>query len=231
MTPTPSSSSDGLIVEDLCRRFGPRWVLVRLFFNVPRGSALLLTGPNGSGKTTLLRCLAAALKPHQGGATFGGQHLWEDRHVARRDIALLSHATHLYDDLSASQNMAVWARLGGYELSAIPGLLERVGLADVGTRAVGLFSAGMKRRLTLARTLLKKPSLVLFDEPFSALDPEGRALVGEIITEIRQSGATMILSTHHHHLGAQYCDHLLSLEAGQIAYFGKMPQDFGGLSS
>lgn len=180
---------------------------------------MLLLGPNGSGKTTLLRCLATALKPHHGQATFDGRDLWADRRALRRDIALLSHETALYHDLSARQNLVSWARMGGFDAD-VDALLDRVGLAETGPKAVRSFSAGMKRRLALARALLKQPRLVLFDEPFSALDPAGRELVGEILTEVRAAGATLIVSTHHAHVGARWCDDAIRLEAGQIAWRG-----------
>lgn len=215
----PTTLNDSLVVEGLARRFGPRWVLARVSLTVPAGGAMLLVGPNGSGKTTLLRCLATALKPHAGGASFGGADLWAERHELRRKIALLSHATRLYDDLSARQNLDVWARMGGLRAD-LDALLERVGLPDSGPKPVRAFSAGMKRRLALARVLLKKPRLALFDEPFSALDPQGRELVGEVLQEIRGSGSTLVLSTHHHALGARYCDTAIRLEAGQVAWRG-----------
>lgn len=213
----------GLVVDGLARRFGPRWVLARLSFEVPAGEALLLLGPNGSGKTTLLRCLATALKPHHGSVTLDGTDLWADRHTQRRHIALLSHASRLYADLSARENLAVWSSMGSYEAD-LDALLQRVGLPDVGRRPVRAFSAGMKRRLALARALLKQPRLVLFDEPFSALDPQGRELVAEILHELRGRGATLILSTHHPRIGARFCEHALRLDGGRIVWRGPADQ-------
>ncbi len=207
------------MVDGLARRFGPRWVLAHVSFSVPPGGALLLLGPNGSGKTTLLRCLATALRPHEGHITFDGANLWDERRTVRRDIALLSHAARLYEDLSARQNLMAWARMGSYNAD-LDALLERVGLAETGARAVRAFSAGMRRRLALARALLKRPRLVLFDEPFSALDPQGRALVGEVLNELREAGATLLLSTHHAHIGARYTDSAVRLDGGQIVWRG-----------
>ncbi|MCB9682717.1 MAG: heme ABC exporter ATP-binding protein CcmA [Alphaproteobacteria bacterium] len=211
--------SSGLVVRSLSRRFGRRWVLARVSLEVPRGSALMLLGPNGSGKTTLLRCLATALKPHDGGATFDGVPLWPERHTLRRDIALLSHATALYDDLSARENLSAWARMGAYDAD-VDALLARVGLADTGARPTRDFSAGMKRRLALAKALVKTPRLLLLDEPFSALDPHGRALMGDVIDEILDRGATMVLTTHHPGLGARFCPQAVRLTDGQVTWRG-----------
>lgn len=215
----PEATASGLHIDQLSRRFGPRWVLVRVTVQVPPGGGLLLLGPNGSGKTTLLRCLATALKPHLGTATFDGQDLWAQRRELRSDIALLSHDNRLYDDLSARQNLTAWARMGAYDIDA-DALLERVGLQDTGLRPVRAFSAGMRRRLALARALIKRPRLVLFDEPFSALDPQGRALVHEVLAELQQGGATLVLSTHHAQLGATHCEQAVRLDGGQIVWRG-----------
>jgi len=214
-----TAPSTGLHVRDLSRRFGPRWVLARVHLRVDAGESLLLLGPNGSGKTTLLRCLAAALKPHHGEATFNGVPIWEGRRIHRRHAELLSHASRLYADLGAAQNLSVWAQMGGYEAD-VHALLQRVGLHEVGPRPVRTFSAGMKRRLALARALLKRPQLVLFDEPFSALDPQGRDLVGDILSELREGGSTLVLSTHHPALGARYAEQAVVLESGQVRWRG-----------
>ena len=221
MTVVPANA--GLSVRGLARRFGPRWVLQRVSLEVPAGGALMLVGPNGSGKTTLLRCLATALKPHDGVATFEGHDLWTERRELRDHIALLSHATALYDDLSARENMVVWARMGGMTAD-VDALLARVGLPDTGTRPARAFSAGMRRRLALARALLKSPRLVLFDEPFTALDPVGRDMLGSVLRDIRATGATLVLSTHHPEIAGAYCDTAARLEDGKIVWRG-LPAD------
>jgi heme exporter protein A len=215
-------ASAPLVVRDLSRRFGPKWVLVRVGFELPAGGGLLLLGANGSGKTTLLRVLATALRPHHGEARWGGRPLWDDREALRPAIALWSHATHLYDDLSARENLLVWARLGGYpsDAATLGARLARVGLADTGDRPVRAFSAGMKRRLALARTLLKRPRLALLDEPFTNLDAEGTALVGAVIDELKADGASVILSTHTPDLGRRHCERALRLEDGRVAWAG-----------
>jgi heme exporter protein A len=211
---------DGLRVTDLSRRFGPRWVLARVSFAVGPGQGLMLLGANGSGKTTLLRCLGTALKPHGGGATWDGVDVWTERDQLRPAIALLSHATRLYDDLSATQNLRAWASMGGYDPGAIPALLDRVGLSATADRPAGAFSAGMRRRLALALALMKRPRLALFDEPFTSLDVEGRALVHDVLDELAASGATLIVSTHHPESGARHCARALRLGDGRVVWEG-----------
>lgn len=205
-------------MNDLSRRFGPRWVLTHVSFSVPAGGALLLLGANGSGKTTLLRCLSTALRPHHGQLLLHGEDLWSERARARGDVALLGHATRLYEDLTAGENLGVWARLAG--LRPDPALLDRVGLGATGDRPVRAFSAGMKRRLALAVALLKRPKLALFDEPFTSLDTDGRALMGAVIDEVRASGAIVVLCTHHPAIGARHCEQAIRLDGGRVSWQG-----------
>jgi heme exporter protein A len=145
--------------------------------------------------------------------------LWEHRALLRTEIAYLGHQAHVYDDLSAGENLEVWARLGGYSVD-IPRLLERVGL-DPGRRdAVRTFSAGMRRRIALARMLLKAPKLVLLDEPFTALDPVGRELMLSVIRELKGRGAAVLMATHEAAISSQVCGRALALEAGCVRYDG-----------
>lgn len=216
--PSPHSTAD-LHVEDVSRHFGRRWALARVSFDLPAGASLLLLGANGSGKTTLLRTLATAIAPHRGTVRWGGQDLWQHRHALRPRIALLSHASGLYADLTGRENLQVWAAMAGLPTS-VDRFLDRVGLLQHAERPVRTYSAGMTRRLALARLLLKTPTLALLDEPFSALDPSGRQVVHEVVSELRSQGASLILSTHHPGLAATLCDSALRLESGQIVWRG-----------
>lgn len=206
--------TSGLIVDDLARRFGKRWAVARVTFSLPRGEALMLTGANGSGKTTLLRCIATALRPSHGSAHWNGQDLWDQRAECRPVISLYSHASALYDDLSGPDNLTLWAKLAGREAQ----VAER--LAEVGLEhrpdPVRTYSAGMKRRLALARALLKDPELLLLDEPFAALDPEGRDLVLDLARTRQAKGTTLVLATHIPNEAAKLCGRHIHLEAGQI---------------
>lgn len=174
----------------------------------------MMTGPNGSGKSTLLRCLATALKPHQGQVLFEGQDLWSNRRSLRHRIAYLGHQLHVWDDLSPRQNLQAWSRMTG-RADRSAELLQRVSLDPTRSDPVRALSAGMKRRLALARMLLKSPSLALLDEPFGALDPEGRQLVLSVIEDLKADGATVLLATHLPDFAAPLCSHHLALESGR----------------
>lgn len=215
---TRTGPASAVQVRGLARRWGPRWVLGGVDLDVPTGSACMLTGANGSGKTTLLRCIATALRPHLGSVTVLGHAAWPERDVVRPKIGLLSHELRLYDDLSARDNLAVWAGLGGLTLD-LRAWLDRVHLPDR-PDPVRTFSAGMRRRVALALVWMKQPQLWLLDEPFAALDPEGRRLVGDLVASERGRGATVIIATHHPATTAPSCDIAAHLEGGRVVWTG-----------
>jgi heme exporter protein A len=208
-----------LHIDDLSRRYGRRWALIHVSTTLAAGQGCMLVGANGSGKSTLIKCLATALHPHQGRALLDGEDLWLQRARLRPKIAYLGHQAHVYGDLSATENLKVWADLGGYTPD-ISQLLNRVGLDPTRHDAVRTFSAGMQRRIALARMLLKKPKLVLLDEPFTALDPTGRELMISVIAELKASGAAVLMATHHPAESAQVCERALALDAGKVKYDG-----------
>ncbi|MCB9677496.1 MAG: heme ABC exporter ATP-binding protein CcmA [Alphaproteobacteria bacterium] len=201
--------------DQVARRFGPRWALGGITLSIGAGEGVMLTGPNGSGKSTLLRCLSTALKIHHGEIRVGGQELWANRQTIRPSIGFLSHAGYLYDDLSGADNLRVWAKLGGMTADPHP-LLERVGLPPKRLDPVRTYSQGMRRRLALARLMLQKPKIVLLDEPYTALDADGRRLVTDLAREFRESGATLLMATHLVSYASEACDRHIALLDGKL---------------
>jgi len=206
-----------LALHDVSKRYGRHWALARLSYTLPPGRSLLLTGHNGSGKTTLLRLVATALSPTHGRVEVRGQDCVAQRETVRREVALLSHASFLYEDLTAHQNLVVLARLLGLEApSDVAGeLLVKVGLTKRSDSPVRQFSAGMRKRLAIARLLLKAPALALLDEPFGELDPAGIQAMERIIGELKASGVTVVLATHLVEQGLSLCEERLHLQEGR----------------
>lgn len=212
--------SQPLAIElvDVSKRFGPRWAVARLTFQLPAGRSLLLTGHNGSGKTTLLRMISTATFPTAGDIRLFGQETRAHRNQLRPGVALLSHASFLYEDLTASQNLRLLTGLLGIDdaTTHIDQTLERVGLSSRKAHPVREFSAGMRKRLALARLLLKKPKLALFDEPFGELDPGGIRDLEQLMAELKASGTTIVLATHQIEQGRSLTDVRLHLEGGRL---------------
>jgi heme exporter protein A len=153
-----------------------------------RGSFLLVTGPNGSGKTTLLRLISGLSAP-------SGGELRVD--VDRGRLGYLGHESLLYRDLTAQENLDLYGRL--YRVAGrdarIARLLDRFGLSEVRSERTGSFSRGMVQRLALCRVLLHGPELVILDEPFTALDAEGSALLDRELEELARV-STVVMTTH-----------------------------------
>ena len=212
MSPPPA-----LVLDDVSRRFGRRWALARVSYTLPRGKALLLTGHNGSGKSTLLRMIATAIRPTAGRVMVLGNDAREATEQVRREVALLSHDSFLYEDLTAHQNLLVLGRLLGRADPAgdSRALLERMGLSARASHPVRHFSAGMRKRLAIARLLAQKPRLALLDEPFGELDPAGILHMEQVIAELRADGVDIILATHLVEQGERLCDARLHLVEGR----------------
>jgi heme exporter protein A len=202
-------------LHEVSKRYGARWALVRLSLTVRRGAAVLLTGHNGSGKTTLLRILATAVRPSSGQVQVLGVDPTRDPDPVRAQVGLLSHAHYVYEDLSGLENMVVLTRLLGEPATAAAAAMERLGLDPRDDRPVRTYSAGMRRRLALARLFLKQPAVALLDEPFVELDPTGVSELEARIRELRAAGTTLVLATHHIEQGLLLCTDRLHLDQGR----------------
>ena len=205
--------------QSLARRFGQRWAYAHIDFELKAGEKVLLFGANGSGKSTLLRTIATLLPPTQGTIRLFGAESAFEKQQSRRKIGFLSHHVGLYEDLSATDNLQVFAQLYGRRISLeqAKALLEQVGL-EYRKEPIHQYSAGMRKRASLALILLKEPELILLDEPFSALDPEGVEALSQFV---RQSGASIILTSHQIERAAALCNRAVMLENGLIRWQGE----------
>lgn len=202
---------------DISKRFGSRWALARLSFTLLAGRSLLLTGHNGSGKTTLLRLISTATFPTAGTLKVLGFHSKDERAALRPSVALVSHASFHYEDLTAAQNLTLSAKLLGVQDAAeqVGRLLERMGLSGRADSPVRQFSAGMRKRLAIARLLMKAPKVALLDEPFGELDPAGILQMEGLIRELQGQGTSVVLATHLIEQGRSLTQERLHLEGGR----------------
>ena len=202
--------------EKLGRRYGRRWALADVSFQVQAGTVVMVTGANGSGKSTLLRILASAIRADAGNATVLGFDLRRDREDVRKGTALLSHHSYLYETLTAVENLRVAADHMRVSRDSLPSLLGRVGLQERSDDAVSTFSAGMRKRLSFARILLQAPRLARLDEPYAQLDPAGFDLVDDVVSKLKADGATVLIATHQLERTGRLADAALHLEGGRL---------------
>jgi len=184
------------------------------------GEKVLLIGANGSGKTTLLRTFSTLLPPTLGSLELFGESVETATNLdsMRQKIGVLSHHTGLYEDLSIIDNLRVFAKLFGKstDVDSLMIHVNAVGL-DGRTEPIRTYSAGMRKRASVALLRLKNPELILLDEPFSALDPSG---IDEISNLLMTLPATQILVSHQVERAAQLCDRCILLESGLIRWEG-----------
>jgi heme exporter protein A len=207
-------------VRGVGRRYGRRWALADVSFQVPSATVVMVAGRNGAGKSTLFRVLSTAIRPDLGTATIGGFDVVHHRYDVRKQTAMLAHHNYLYEALSAKQNLEIVADHLGLDRSTVGSFLEQVGLGARADDAVSTFSAGMRKRLSFARVLLQEPSVVLLDEPYGALDPPGFDLVDRVILSLKERGATILMATHQWDRGARLADTALVLEQGRVLWQG-----------
>jgi heme exporter protein A len=200
-SPDPASAP-AVSLSGITRVFGVTPALVRVDLEVPRGETLLIRGPNGAGKSTLLRVAATVLSPTYGKGAILGFDLVRERQEIRRRIELLGHRTRLYEDLTGRENLRFWCRLYGIGDGEVDAALDRVGLRrEAGTRVSG-YSQGMRQRVAVARAWLRRPELLLLDEPYAGLDDEAKAIVDDLVAETAGRGDTVVLATHDRSRGA-----------------------------
>lgn len=175
------------------------------------GELIALHGANGSGKTTLLRVIAGLSAPTR------GRVAWTTTAAgSRRRIGLLGHAGHLFDELTAIENVALAARLARRDETVAIELLDRLGIAQYGGRRAGTLSAGTRRRVGLARVLATDPDVLLVDEPFVGLDEAAADLVGRVLAETRDAGRLAVIATHDDARSRSIATSIVRLEQGRI---------------
>ena len=187
-----------IAARGLDKTFGSVPILRGVNLAVPPATAAMIIGRNGAGKSTLVRLLAGLSAPTAGEALLFGAPSRTLESAARRRLAIVTHQSFLYPNLTARENLEFYAGLYGVAdgRAEILRWIDRVGLAAAADARVRTFSRGMEQRLTLARAMLTRPEVLLMDEPFAALDGDGVALVADILREAIARRCAMVLTAH-----------------------------------
>jgi heme exporter protein A len=213
---SPEISPTGIRFEKIDKRFGGLFALRRVSVEIHPGQCVALAGRNGSGKTTLLRIAARLVRPSAGQVRFLDQSGAES--IAKPAIGYVAHSTMVYDELTAEENLVLFAKLEGLRDPAkrASQLLEEVGLADRRTSLVRTFSRGMRQRMAIARALLNEPSVLLFDEPATGLDPQGVSWFAQRLGHLRDTGRTILMSLHGESQISALATRAIRLDAGSV---------------
>lgn len=220
-----SPHAPALRVSGIEKRFGARRVLKSIDFELPQGASLVIFGPNGAGKTTLLRILSTLDRPSKGTCEALGFSYKEQIEQVRGRIGFITHNPMLYLDLTARENLVLFARLYGVDN---PGkradeMLTLVELKHRANDKVRGFSRGMTQRIAIARAFINDPRIVFLDEPYSGLDPHAAGIVDRMLAESRRR-CTLVTVSHSLESGFAQASHVLLLAKGRQVMFSEQSQ-------
>jgi len=204
--------------SNLTKRYGHRVILRGIDLCVKQGEFLVLFGPNGAGKSTLIRILCTLMKPSSGTAKVAGHDVVDDPDGVRTSVSLMSPGTHLYDDLTALENVRFYLYLHGADAIdlRLNDALQATGLKHAMHQRVRTFSTGMKKRLGIAKIMAYPPRVLFLDEPYSGLDEEGIQMLNRFLLTLKSEGCTVFMVTHHREQGLATGDRALHLDHGRL---------------
>jgi lipooligosaccharide transport system ATP-binding protein len=212
----------------LTKRFGSFTAVDGIDFELVRGEAFGFLGPNGAGKSSTMRMLGCVSPPTLGDLTILGGDPVRDGAAIRARLGVVPQEDTLDNELTVRENLLVYGRYFGLPRKLInertDQLLDFVQLTDRAGDQVDPLSGGMKRRLTIARSLINDPEILILDEPTTGLDPQARHVVWDRLFTLKQRGVTLILTTHYMDEAEQLCDRLVVMDHGRIAAEGT-PRD------
>ena len=208
-------------VENLTKRFGDFCAVDAISFSVERGEIFGLLGPNGAGKSTLIRMLTTLVPPTAGAARVNGHDIVRAANGVRQSIGVIPQAMTSDLELSAEENLNIFAKLYGISREqrkrSIPQLLAAVDLTPWADKPVKMFSGGMRRRLEIARGLVHEPNIFFLDEPTTGLDPVSRVAVWDMLARLkRERDLTILVTTHYMDEADKLCDRIAIVDHGKL---------------
>jgi ABC-2 type transport system ATP-binding protein len=207
--------------QDLTYRYGDLLAVDHLNFEVAAGEIIGFLGPNGAGKSTTVKMLTGQLRPVEGKAVLLGKDMSQQAKQVQAEIGVSFEATNLYEQMSALENLDLFARLFGVKRFDAKALLEKVGLGGREKDRVETYSKGMKQRLMLARALVNNPRILFLDEPTDGLDPVSSQTIHAIIRAASDKGTTVFLTTHDMVEADKLANRVAFINKGKIAALDK----------
>ncbi len=206
-------------VKDMVKKFGSFTANDRLTFHVERGEIFGFLGANGAGKTTAMRILCGLSYPTSGEIRVAGFDVYKERERIKRKIGYMSQKFSLYEDLTVSENIHLYAGIYGLGRKQIVSreeqLLERLGLTHIRNRLIGQIPLGWKQKLAFSVAIFHQPAVVFLDEPTGGVDPITRRQFWEMIHDATEEGITVFVTTHYMD-EAEYCDRVSIMVDGRI---------------
>ena len=218
-----------LRVENLTKKFKKVTAVDNVSFEVNPGEIIGLLGENGAGKTTTLRMLATMLKPTSGNAMIDGYNIIDNPNKIRERIGILFGGdVALYDRLTGRENMIYFAKLNGMSDleadQAVNKITSELEMSDYIDRPVGKYSRGMKQKVSLARSIIHQPDVMLFDEPSTGLDVLSSKLIHDFILKCKKDNKAIVFSSHNMYETEKLCDRIIIIHKGKIVASGTIEQ-------
>ena len=214
--------------QQLSKHYGDFKAVDGISFEVPAGESFGLLGPNGAGKSTTMRMIGGVSQRTSGRLTIMGLDPEDHGPEVRAHLGVVPQQDNLDEELKVRDNLIVYGRYFGLPMSYLrpkaDELLEFAQLTDKAGAKVDALSGGMKRRLTIARSLINEPKILLLDEPTTGLDPQARHILWDRLFRLKESGVTLILTTHYMDEAEQLCDRLVVVDEGRIMAEGSPAQ-------
>ncbi|SDO51139.1 MULTISPECIES: ABC transporter ATP-binding protein [Streptococcus] len=204
-------------VKNLKKSFKDKEILKGVSFDIEKGNVCGLLGVNGAGKSTIMKIIFGLEEADSGAVVFNGEQISE-KSSADFNIGALIESPAIYMNLSAFDNLKTRALLYDISDERINEVLKLIGLSHTGKKKAGHFSLGMKQRLGLGMAMITNPDLLILDEPTNGLDPDGIKELLDLITNLKKSGMTILLSSHQLHEVSKVADHIVILHNGEIFY-------------
>ncbi len=229
MAPLPDNIEIAVRVTNLVKRYKKGTEANRgIDFTAYKGEVVAILGPNGAGKTTFLRQLTTELKPTSGKVEVFGVDVINEPQKAKLSMGITPQESGFFETLTVKQHLEMFGRLKGLSKATsqmeTAELLKALDLENEKRKLVGQLSGGQRRRILIGLALLGKPPLLILDEPTSGLDPASRQLVWKVLEKAKNSGTTIIISTHYMEEAERLCDRVAFINGGKIVASGTVAE-------
>lgn len=212
--------NDSILISNLTKKFKDKTALKEISLSISSGKIFGFLGPSGAGKTTTINILTGQLPPDEGEVKILGKDCAQLTSDDFLELGIMSDNVGFYDRLSLYDNLLFFAKFHSVEIAYLDHLLKRLKLYDDRFNKAEKLSTGMKQRMLLIRAILHSPKVIFLDEPTSGMDPTLSQIVHELLLEIKNSGATIFLTTHNMDEATKLCDSIALLHEGKIVEQG-----------
>lgn len=212
-----------LRVENLIKRYGDFLALKGISFEIDRGEILGLIGENGAGKSTTIKILVGLLKPDSGKVEYDGLNFFENKSKLKKNIGYVPEVDSLYEDMNAFEYLMFFSSLYGVERDVARKRAEElIEALKIPNKNITEFSKGMRRKLSIARSLIHDPDYLIYDEPIGGLDPSSSLFIAEFMKSLRDKA--ILFSAHNLYYVEFVCDKVAIMKDGRILYYGDLEE-------